>query len=199
MENKDGEDVYKAFLECFKVLGQPQSIYTDHDGAFNYKKLQTYFKGEGITHIVTLTHANTAERVIRTFKKMIGDRALQTKGAWTILLKPVLDKYNKKMVHSTTGMIPDDAHKDENSVEVKANTVLKEKYLRRYPKIEVGDKVKIFDKGKGNYTSRKETRSQWKDEIYEVKEVKRDPQLNKYYVLEGREKHYNRHELLLVD
>ena len=199
MENKDGEDVYKAFLECFKVLGQPQSIYTDHDGAFNYKKLQTYLKGEGITHIVTLTHANVAERAIRTFKKMIGDRALETKGAWTILLKPVLDKYNKKMVHSTTGMIPDDAHLDKNSVEVKANTVLKEKYLRRYPKIEVGDKVKIFDKGKGNYTSRKETRSQWSERTYEVKEVKRDPQLNKYYLLEGREKHYNRHELLLVD
>ena len=76
-------------------------------------------------------------------------------------------------------MIPEEAHKDERSMEVKANTVLKEKHLRRYPKVEVGDEVKVLDKGKGKYTSRKETRSQWPDRIYEVKEVKRDPQLDK--------------------
>ena len=27
MENLDGDDVYKSVLECFKVLGQPLSIY----------------------------------------------------------------------------------------------------------------------------------------------------------------------------
>ena len=199
MENRDGETVYDAFIQCFKELGFPNSIYSDDDGAFNYKKLQDYLKGEGIEHVVTLTHANVAERAIRTIKKMITDRALNTKGAWTILLKPALDKYNKTMVHSTTGLVPNEAHKDENSVEVKANSVLKEKYLRRYPKIEEGDKVKIFTKGKGNYTSRKESRNQWSDETYEVKEVGRDMNLNKYYIVEGKSKRYNRHELLMVD
>ena len=90
-------------------------------------------KGEGINHVVTLTHANVAERAIRTIKKMIGDRALVTKGAWTILLKPVLDKYNETMKHSTTEMTPNEAHKDDNAVNVKANSILKEKYLRKYP------------------------------------------------------------------
>ena len=88
-------------------------------------------KGEGIEHIITLTHANVAERAIRTIKKMATDRALVTKGAWTILLQPVVDKYNKQMKHSTTDMTPDEAHKDENAVKVKANSVLKEKYLRK--------------------------------------------------------------------
>ena len=199
MENRDGETVYDAFIQCFKELGFPNSIYSDDDGAFNYKKLQDYLKGEGIEHVVTLTHANVAERAIRTIKKMITDRALHTKGAWTILLKPALDKYNKTMVHSTTGLVPNEAHKDENSVEVKANSVLKEKYLRKYPKIEEGDKVKIFTKGKGNYTSRKESRNQWSDQTYEVKEVGRDMNLNKYYIVEGKSKRYNRHELLMVD
>ena len=127
MENRDGETVYDAFVECFKVLGYPESIYSDDDGAFKYKKFQDFLKGEGIEHIVTLTHANVAERFIRTIKKMIGDRALVTKGAWTILLKPALDKYNKTMVHSTTEMTPNEAHKDDNHVTVKANSVLKEK------------------------------------------------------------------------
>ena len=96
-------------------------------------------------------------------------------------------------------MTPENAHKDDNAVAVKANSFLKEKYLRKYPEIEEGDKVKVFVKGKGNYTSRKENRDQWSERTYEVKEVKRDLQLNKYYILEGRTKRYNRHELLLVD
>ena len=199
MQNRDGETVYDAFMECFKVLGFPNSIYSDDDGAFNYKKFQDFIKGEGIEHIITLTHANVAERFIRTIKKMISDRALITKGAWTILLKPSLDKYNNKMEHSTTGMTPDKAHKDENSVKVKANSLLKEKYLRKYPNINEGDKVKTYVKGKGNYTSRKESRNQWSERSYEVKEIKRDMQLNKYYLLEGLQKRYNRHEILLVD
>ena len=74
IENKDGDDVYKGAMECFKVLGQPLSIYTDDEGALNSKKMQDFFKGEGIEHIITRTHASQAERMIRTIKKMIADR-----------------------------------------------------------------------------------------------------------------------------
>ena len=199
MENRDGMTVYDAFMECFKVLGFPNSIYSDDEGSFKSNKLQEFLKGEGIEHVISLTHANVAERFIRTIKKMITDRALVTKGAWTILLKPALDKYNKTMKHSTTGMTPNEAHKDDNHLTVKSNSVLKEKYLRKYPKVEVGDKVKIFVKGKGNYTSRKYSRSQWSEETFEVKEVGRDGQLNKHYILDGLSKKYNRHEILLID
>ena len=200
MENKDTDPVYDAFMECFKVMGHAQSIYSDDEGSFSSNKLQKYFKDEGIIHKITLTHANVAERMIRTLKKMISDRLQVNKnGAWTIMLKPVLDKYNNKMVHSTTGLTPNEAHKDENSIEVKANSVMKEKYLRNYPNIKAGDDVRVFVKGKGNYTSRKESRSQWSEKVYEVKEVNRDLQMNKYYVIDGLSKKYMRHELLLVN
>ena len=63
---------------------------------------------------MTLTHANVAKSFIRTIKKMITDRALHIKGAWTILLKPILDKYSKTMAHSTIGVVPNEAHKDDN-------------------------------------------------------------------------------------
>ena len=56
-------------MECFKALGQPLSIYSDNEGALNSKKLQTFFKEERITHVITKTHANQAERMIRTVKK----------------------------------------------------------------------------------------------------------------------------------
>ena len=45
IENKAGDDVYKAVMECFKVLGQPLSIYSDDEGALNSKKLQGFFQG----------------------------------------------------------------------------------------------------------------------------------------------------------
>ena len=165
----------------------------------NIKKLQDYFKSEGITHLTTLTHANVAERQIRTLKKMISDRLQIHKGVWTDYLKPVLDKYNNKMIHSTTGLTPNNAHRDENAIQVKANSVMKEKYLRKYPNIKEGDDVRVFTKSGGNYTSRKESRNSWSDKIYEVKEVGRDLQFNKYYKLENLPKKYMRHELLLVN
>ena len=33
IENKDGDDVYKAVMECFKVVDLPLSIYSDDEGA----------------------------------------------------------------------------------------------------------------------------------------------------------------------
>ena len=50
--SKDGDDVYKAVMECFRVLGQSLSIYSDEEGALNSKKLQIFFKEEGITHVI---------------------------------------------------------------------------------------------------------------------------------------------------
>ena len=44
IENKDGDDVYKAVMQIFKVLGQPLSIYSDDEGALNSMKLQTFLR-----------------------------------------------------------------------------------------------------------------------------------------------------------
>ena len=106
VENKDGDDVYKAVMECFKVLGQPLSVYSDDEGALNSKKLQAFFKEEGITHVITKTHANQAERMIRTVKKMIGDRLRHYKTkTWVEVLKPSLNRYNNQ-IHSSTKTAP---------------------------------------------------------------------------------------------
>ena len=102
------------------------------------------------------------------------------------------------MTHGTTKLTPNEAHKDKNAVEAKANSLMKETYFRKYPKLNVGDKVKIYNKGKGNYTSRKETTSRWHNTIYTILKVGRDMMLNKYYEIDGNTKKYNRHELLLV-
>ena len=194
METNETDTVYNALLECFKVLGQPLSVYSDDEGSLNSKKIQDYFKGEGIEHIITKTHANQAERMIRSIKKMIGDRLRHfPKKTWVEVLKPALNKYNNQ-IHSTTKTAPNKAHDLNNAVEVKANLILKEKHNRKYPNITEGDYVKVFDKGKGNYVSRKETRSQWSSRKYKVILVGKDMLNNRYYKLDGMSKRYNRHE-----
>ena len=67
MNNKDSNSVYDALLIIFKKMGYPISVYSDDDGAFK-SKVKEFFDGEGINHIVTLTHANVVERYIRTLK-----------------------------------------------------------------------------------------------------------------------------------
>ena len=199
MENKDGDTVYSAFMECLKVLGQPLSIYTDEEGSFKSRKLQDFFKGEGIEHITTLTHANQAERLIRTVKRMIADRVRHTKKPWVEMLKASLNKYNNTQVHSSTKTTPSEAHKLDNAMSVKSHLLLKEKYNRKYPSISEGDYVRVFQKGKGNYTSRKETMSNWSERKYKVLLQGKDMMNNTYYKLEGLGKRYNRREILLVN
>ena len=81
MNNKDSNSVYNALLMIFKNMGYPISVYSDDDGAFK-SKVKEFFDGEGINHIVTLTHANVVERFIRTQKNSIHDRVRFTNDKW---------------------------------------------------------------------------------------------------------------------
>ena len=128
MENNDIDTFFIAMLECFKVLGYPLSIYSDDEGALNSKKIQNYLKGEGIELIITKTHANVAERAIRTFKKMISDRLRHNPSStWVEMMKASLKKCNNSQVHSSTGMVPNKAHDLDNALEVRSHQILKEK------------------------------------------------------------------------
>jgi hypothetical protein len=197
MTNKDSTSVYKALLIIFQKMGYPMSIYSDDDGAFK-SKVKDLFDSEGINHVITLTHANVVERFIRTLKNGIHDRVRFTKSKWEDMLSLVVNKYNIT-THSTTNHTPKEAHKDKNSPDVIVNLTLKSNYKRKYNNINIGDTVKIYTKGKGNYTSRKETVSRWSDDNYIVKYIDRDVSLNKYYMLDGLTKRYSRHEILLVN
>ena len=197
MENKNSEDVLKALKEAFKVMGEPIEIFSDEDTAF-LSVVKKYLDGLGIVQKATRTHANIVERLIRTIKNGVADRIRFTKGNWTDLYKPTLKKYNNT-IHSATGAKPVEAHKDEHRVNVKVNLTLKQKHFRKYPQLSVGDKVKTYTKGAGNYISRKETNSRWSDKVYTIENIDRDMTLQKYYLLEGLKRRYLRHELLMVD
>ena len=167
MKNKDGATVLPALKESFKRMGFPMSIYSDDDGAFK-SVVKEFFDAEGINHIITLTHANVVERFIRTLKNMVYDRVRFNKAGWTSMLPLVLKKYNSSK-HSSTKLPPNEAHDDKNHMDVRVNLTRREKNVRKYVEIKENDTVKIFTKGRGNYTDRKETTSKWSKESYTTK------------------------------
>ena len=183
MENKDGVSVLPALKQSFKKMGYPISIYSDDDGTFK-SVVTRFFDNEGINHIVTLTHANVVERFIRTLKNMIYDRVRFNNRSWSAVLPQALNKYNASK-HSSTKMAPKEAHDDKNHMDVRVNLTRKEKNTRKYPELNVNDRVKIYLKGRGNYTVRKETTSKWSQEIYKIKEIKYDKTGNKTFLLDG--------------
>ncbi len=197
MKNKDSITVYNALLNFFQKMGYPINVYSDDDGAFK-SKVKEFFEGEAINHITTLTHANVAERFIRTLKNGIHDRVRFTKAPWHEMLEYVIRKYNNT-VHSSTNHKPIDAHKDKYAGDVAANLSIKSINKRKYKNINIGDEVNFFTKGKGNYTSRKETTSRWSTSTYKVLKIEKDITLDSYYILEGLNRRYRRHEILLVN
>ena len=155
--------VYDALLECFKVLGQPLMICSDDEGALSSRKVQDFFKAEGITRL-TKTHANQAERAIRRVKKMIADRLRAHRNkTWVEMMEASVKRYNNQV---QTYAEYSAQNRNRGSSKGKYHTM--EKHSRRYPRIEKGDYVRAFDKRKGNYTSRRETRSQWSEKTYRV-------------------------------
>ena len=99
VKEKSCPNALSALKESFNKMGFPMSVYSDNDRAFQ-AGVKDFFEKEGITHVVTLTHANVVERFIRTMKNMIHDRVRFNRGSWTVMLSKALDKYNDT-VHSS--------------------------------------------------------------------------------------------------
>jgi hypothetical protein len=194
MRKKDSEAVYKALLKMFDTMGYPMSVYSDDDPAFK-SNVNDFFKSEQIEHIITRTHANVVERFIRTIKNMIHDRVRNTDRKWEDMILFIIKKYNNT-IQSSIGLTPNQGHNDNNRVSVATSLALHSDYKRKYPSLSVGDKVKIYSKGNGSYSSRKETKSRWSDKVYTIDKIDRDMLLNKYYIVNGQR--FNRHEILLI-
>ena len=166
------------------------SIYSNDDRAFQ-TVVSKFLEDEGINHIITRTHANVVERFIRTPKNMIHDRVRFSKAGWTSMLPLVLKKYNSTK-HSSTKLTPNEAHGDKNHMDVKVDLTRNEKNTRKYEEIYENDTVKIFTKGTGNYTDRKEYNSKWSKENYKVRKIEYDTTGNRTFQLEGLTKPFLR-------
>ena len=105
-------------------------------------------------------------------------------------VKPIIDKYNNT-IHTTIEMSPNQAKKIGNQLIKSYNIWNKTKRERQYPKISVGDDVRvktIKDSKTKGYDPK------WCKEVYKVTFIKG----NDYLVNDSKRKTYIRHELLKV-
>ena len=138
-----------------------------------------------------------AERGIRTFKGMLFkriDASEKENPQWVDFIYPVTLTYNVRRVHAVTKHTPLDAEKKENTVDVYINMGLKAKHSRRYPPLEVGDRVKIYRKRK---RGEKERVAVWTQDSYIIEKTEEYDSQTYYYTSQGR-RPYLRHELLLI-
>ena len=102
--------------------------------------------------------------------------------------------YNNKQKHSSTHKTPNEARKDTHQADVKANLEIRALKNRRYPILNVGDKVKVLRKKK---IDEKERTSYWSVEVYKVASFS-ESLGQTYYKVEGMDRDYTRAEVLKV-
>ena len=194
---KDKDNILAAFYELFKKLGgNPKMVYSDNDTAIDAPIVQKWFEDQGIKHITTRTHAAQAERQIRTFKDMlekITENNPEEK-PWTDFIYPILLTYNHKMKSSITKFTPHEAKQTDNHMDVKINLELHAKKKRKYPDINVGDYVRVYQKKK---IFDKERVPRWTTETYKVDNISEDFG-QKFYKVADWTKPFIRHEILKV-
>ena len=175
--------------------GFPKTIMTDNEGSFNSTLIKTFLLLHKIRQIFTLGHAAYAERAFRTIKGMIYKRVEKTKTKWTDLFFPLLFTYNNKLVHSTTGMTPNEARKTSNHLNVSAHLELHRIHKRKYPTIKVGDWVKLLKKKKH---FDKEHISTWAPQVFQVTHIIESMGQHSYKV-HGYDKVLLRSDILLTE
>ena len=65
---------------------------------------------------------------------------------WQTLVPEILTRFNTKMIHSATGMTPVEAKRPESEAVVKGRLQVKQLRTRRYPEVNEGDTVRIYQK-----------------------------------------------------
>jgi hypothetical protein len=202
LQGKSGDAAAMGIIQSIKEMGRkPKIVYTDGETGFDSYALRDYFVEQNIKHYITRTHANVAERFIRTYKALLYQRIDSVKNTalkdpqWPAYNFQVLLTCNKKLIHSSTTMTPADARKTANQVDVKSNLELCAKKNRTYPPLSINDTVNIKRKKQPN---EEERQSFWSEDSYKVSAVTEQFGQKYYKVSDQDHRDYIRGELLKV-
>jgi len=195
IKDKKPQESIRAFNEVLEKIGKPAQIMTDREGAWESTEFIRLLIKKNIKHIITTSPPPFSERAVQEIKNMIHARlgGLEMgQEKWLDILPAVLKKYNSR-VHGTTGMTPEDARKDTNSIEVYMHIRQKAQFKRLYPPLVVGDTVRTIVK---RHTFTKGYNSSWSVHVYKIIHVSDDGK--QLLVNDGKKKVYNRWELLKI-
>ena len=112
---------------------------------------------------------------------------------WVDYNLEILLTYNDKLISRATGLTPKDGRKKDNELKVRQRLAMNAR-KKRYPELDVGNKVKIYKK---KTILDKERKSVWSDTVYTIDKIDEKPG-QEYYHLNGYNKPLLRHEMLKV-
>ena len=186
----------QALHVVIRKLGMPANIMVDLGGEFQSSFAAEVHKFD-IGLLVSRGSTHFAERAIGTLRKMIGQRVTALKLSWERVVEPVVERYNET-VHTSTGVTPDAAAKEEPAVTEQLREKFKagKKLRMKYDNVGEGDTVKLRIKP-GKYGEFKTGFKTWSAQVYTVEKV--IPIGNQLaYRLEGRPTPVFRHDMLKV-
>ena len=149
IKKKTGEEITKAFKNIFKNR-YPKKLQTDKGLEFINKNTKALFKEYDINWFSTEneTKAQVVERFNRTLKsKMFKYFSQNNTRKWIDILDDLLYNYNHSY-HRSIKMTPIEGSKDINSKTVYNNLFPSEKTIKKKPKYQVDDRVRISKKRK---------------------------------------------------
>ena len=108
---------------------------SDREGSWESTGFINLLNKHKIQHIFSSSPPPFSERAVQEIQNMIHTRldGLEvSKEKWVDMLEPVLHKYNKS-VHGTTGMSPNEARKDEHSIQAYLSVRRHAQFKHKYP------------------------------------------------------------------
>ncbi len=175
LKSKSGGEVAKALDNIFREIAPPKNAHTDRGKEFYNAECKKVFDKYSINHYSTYSEikAPLIERFNRTLKTRMY-REFSARGTYRYLefLPEILDDYNRRTVHRTTGYAPVDVNSgNEREVlhRIYRATRRKVNPRRDKPKFRVNDFVRV-SRLKRIFTKGYEP--SWSHEIYSVAEVK---------------------------
>ena len=196
LKGKTPDILLPALQQAFITLGgTPRAVASDMEGSLLGTELNKFYKENNIEHIILRSHAHTAERMVKTLKSMIFKRLKhEPTRTWYEVVHECLVVLNYMRKSSSTGFIPNEARKPENWWRVKVNLEKHRLKSRAYPKVVIGDMVRLLRKRK-NFE--KEAVGIWSEKKYEVKKIEDIPNVGKVYYLENHPHGVLRSEILI--
>ena len=174
MKTKDSNDVIDALTTIVKMAGdKPHVISTDNDTAYTGLDFQAFCKTHDILHQTNVKNDHYAlgiiDRFARTTKMMFSTMYLRNKNKnWVDNLDKNINIYNNMPHGGILDYKPNDVIKSDDIKSIIAHyNAIKNKKNNTISDIKIGDKVRIYIKGKFD----KGTDPLFSDEVYIVTDV----------------------------
>lgn len=193
LKKRTAKETLEATLDIFKVMGKPESVYTDEGSEFK-KEFLKKMNDLGVKSITTMTHASFAERFIKTFKSRLYPymNRVNTKTYYNIIDK-IVENYNNSY-HSVIKMTPKKAVNPKNEKIVRQN--ISETYLKKKKRLRKREDFKIGDTVR--YLIKRNIFSKDYEPSYS-KEIAKIEKFGDVYIRLDNDKDFLQNELLLVE